>query len=69
MTIFELASGVAINTNYIIIVGKICYNNTSEKYYMTVVLSGAEANLNIDFETEEFAISERNRLIKEMRGE
>ena len=69
MTIFELASGVAINTNYIIIVGKICYNNTSEKYYMTVVLSGAEANLNIDFETEELAISERNRLIKEMRGE
>ena len=66
MSVFETESGVALNTDYIVLVGKICYNNTNEKYYFTIVLSNMEANLNMEFDTEEKAKTERYRLIRVM---
>lgn len=69
MTLFELNSGVIVNTSYIVIIGKIAYNNTSGKYYFILVLSNMESNLNLDFDSEELANKERNRLISVMRGE
>lgn len=67
MSLYITDSGVVINAKYVIVVGKVTYNETSEKYYFTVVLHGLDYHYNLDFDTEEKANSERNRLISLMR--
>jgi hypothetical protein len=67
MNLYITDSGVVITVKYIIVVGKVTYNETSEKYYFTVVLHGLDHHYNIDFDTEEKATGERNRLISLMK--
>ncbi len=67
MSLYITDSGVVINAKYVVVVGKVTYNQTSEKYYFTVVLHGLDHHYNIDFDTEEKATGERIRLISLMR--
>jgi|LakMenEpi03Aug12_release.lakeMendotaPanAssembly.Ray.scaffolds.fasta_scaffold661399_2 hypothetical protein len=67
MALYKTPDNYYINPEYIIIVGKVVYNNTSEKYYFSIALHGYTNNIILDFNTEEEAAYERNQLIGHMR--
>lgn len=67
MALFKTSQDYYINPEYIIMVGKVVYNNTSEKYYFTIGLHGYTNNISLDFNTEEEAAYERNQLVSHMR--
>lgn len=68
MSLFKTSQDYYINPEYIIIVGKVVYNETSEKYYFSIFLHGYTNNINLDFDTEEEAAYERNQLVNHMEG-
>ena len=67
MSLYITAEGIVIRAKHVIEVGKVTYNQTTQKYYFTVVLYGLDNHYNIDFDTEEKATGERNRLISLMK--
>lgn len=67
MALYKTPEDYYINPEYIIMVGKVVYNETREKYYFSISLHGYAIDINLVFDTEEEAAYERNQLVSHMR--